>query len=87
MRIITNHYKQHDYAKGVYFCPSEPNEWSVGRNQPFSINPHLLEYRVVEDVSGASVVNQEPVCVVVSYPYANDECIIMQVVETSSIFL
>ena len=26
------------------------------------------------------------VCVVVSYPYANDECIVMWVVETSGIF-
>ena len=35
---------------------------------------------------GRGVVDQDSVCVVISYPYANDECIIMQVVEMSSIF-
>ena len=75
--VITNRYGQHDYIKGVYFFPSEPNEWDVGRDQPFSINLHLLERRVVEDVSKASIVDQDSMCVVVSYPYANDECIVM----------
>ena len=42
---------------------------------------------IVEDVNGPSVVNQDPVYVVVSYSYANDECIVMWMVETSSIFL
>ena len=87
LRIITNCHKQHDYTKGMYFCPSKPNKQGVGLDQPFSINPYLLEHRVVEDVSGASVVNEDLVCIVVSYPYVDDECIVMQVVETSSIFL
>ena len=87
LRIITNCYGQCDCVKGVYFCPSKPNEWGVGWDQPFSVNPHLLKCRVVEDVSGASVVNQDPMCVIISYSYANDECIVMWVVETSSIFL
>ena len=87
LRIITNRYRQCDCAEGVYFSPSEPNEWSVGQDQPFSVNPYLLECRVVEDVSKALIVNQDLVCVVVSYSYFDDECIIMWVVETSSIFL
>ena len=87
LRIITNCYGQCDCVKGVYFCPSKPNEWGVGWDQPFSVNPHLLKCRVVEDVSGAFVVNQDPMCVIISYSYANDRCIVMWVVETSSIFL
>ena len=46
----------------------------------------MLEYWVVEDVGRASVVNQDPVRVVVSYPNANDERIVMWVVEISDIF-
>ena len=87
LRIITNRYRQRDYAKGMYFCPFEPNKQGVGLDQPFLVNPYLLEHRVVEDVSGAYVVNEDLVCIVVSYPYVDDECIVMQVVETSSIFL
>ena len=84
--VITNRYGKRDYVEWVYFCPSEPNEWGVGRGHPFFVNPHLLECRVVKDVSRVFVVNQDPICVVGSYLYANDECIIMRVVETLSIF-
>ena len=73
--------------RGYTFVPSKPNEWGVGRNQPFSINHHLLKRWVVENVRGAFVVNHDPICVVISYPYANDKCIVMPVVETLSIFL
>ena len=52
----------------------------------FSIDPHLLECWVVENVCGTSVVDQDPVCVIVSYSDANDECVVMRVVKTSSIF-
>ena len=51
----------------------------------FFINPHLLEHRIIENVYGASVVDQDLVCVIVPYLDVNDECIIMQVVKTSSI--
>ena len=44
----------------------------------FFVNPHLLERRVVP---GASVVDQDPVRVIVPYLDANDECIIMRVVK------
>ena len=86
LRIITNRNGQRDRTKGVYFSPSKPNESGVGRAQLFSVNPHLLECRVVEDISRASIVDQDLVCVVISYSYANNECIIMRVVETSGIF-
>ena len=45
----------------------------------------LLERWIVEDISKASVVDLDPVCVVFSYPYVDDECIVMRVVETSGI--
>ena len=41
---------------------------------------------VVKDISKDSVVDQDLVCVVVSYLYASDECIVMQLVEMLSIF-
>ena len=47
----------------------------------------MLEYHVIEDISSASIINQNPMSVVVPYLYANNECIIVGVVETSSIFL
>ena len=47
----------------------------------FSINSHLLEHREVENVYGASVVDQDLVHVIVPYLDANDECIIMRVVK------
>ena len=86
MRIITNRNRQCDRIEGVYFSPSKPNERGIGWDQLFFVNPHLLECQVVEDISRASIVDQGPVCVVVSYPYANDECIVIWVVETSGIF-
>jgi len=51
----------------------------------FFVNLHLLECRVVENVCRASVFDQDPVRVIVPYPDANDECIIMWVVKTSGI--
>ena len=51
----------------------------------FSVNLHLLERREVENVYGASVVDQDLVHVIVPYLDANDECIIMRVVKMSSI--
>ena len=77
LRIITSRNEQRDHIEGVYFSPSEHNEWGVGRDQLFSLNPYLIKCRVVEDISRASVVNQDSVCVVVSYSYAKDECIVM----------
>jgi len=64
--------------EGVYFISFEPNEWGIGQDQPFFANPYLLECRVVED--------QDLVCVSIPYSYANDESIVMQVMETSNVF-
>ena len=52
----------------------------------FFIDPHLLECWVVENVCGASVVDQDPICVIVSYSDANDKRIVMWVVKMLSIF-
>ena len=51
----------------------------------FFVNLHLLEHRVVENVCRAFVVDQDPVHVIVPYPDANNECIIMRVVKTLGI--
>ena len=87
LRVITNRHEQSDHTEGVYSCSSKSNEQSVGWNQLFSFNPHLLECWVVEDISRALIVYKDPVGVVVPYPYANYEHIVVWVVETSSIFL
>ena len=52
----------------------------------FSVDSHLLERWVIENVYGTSVVNQDLVCVIVSYSDANDERVVMWVVKMSSIF-
>ncbi|XP_065638232.1 secreted RxLR effector protein 161-like [Quercus suber] len=46
----------------------------------------LSDLSVVENVCGAFIVNQDPVCVIASYLDANDERVIIQVVKTLSIF-
>ena len=53
----------------------------------FSLNPHLLERQVVEDISRAPIVHKDPMGVVVPHLYANYERIVVWVVETPSIFL
>ena len=87
LRVITDRHKQSNYTKVVYFCPSESNEQCVGWNQPFSLNPHLLECRVVEDISKAPIVYKDPMSVVVPNLHADYKHIIVWVVETSSILL
>jgi len=57
LMVITNHYGQCDRADGVYSYSFEPYEQGVSRNQPFFLNSHLLERRVIEDVSRAPVVH------------------------------
>ena len=52
----------------------------------FSVDPHLLEHWVVENVCGVPIVNQDPVSVIVSYSDADDERIIMWMVKMLSIF-
>jgi len=52
----------------------------------FSIDPHLLERRIAEHIHGTSVVNQNLVCVIVSYSDAHNECVVIRVVKASSIF-
>ena len=86
LRIISNCHNQCDCAERVYFCSSKPNEWRIGWNQTFFVDPHLLKRWVVENVHGASVVNQDPICVIVSYLDANKERVVMRVVKTSSVF-
>ena len=87
LRVITDHHKQSDYAKRVYSHSFESNEWCVGWNQSFSLNPYLLEHRVVEDISRAPIVHMDPLGVVVPHLYANYERIIIWVMEMLGIFL
>ena len=47
----------------------------------------MLERQVVEDISRVSIVYKDSVSVVVPNSYANYKCIIVWVVETSSILL
>ena len=49
--VVANGYGQCNCAKGEYPCSSETSKQSVCRNQLLSINPHLLERLVVNDVS------------------------------------
>nr|XP_023885735.1 F-box/kelch-repeat protein At3g23880-like [Quercus suber] len=78
---------QSDRTEGVYSYSSKSNERCIGWNQPFFFNPHLLECRVVEDISKNPIVYKDPVGVVVPYPYANYERIVVWVVEMAGIFL
>ena len=71
----------------MYPRSSKSNEWCIGRNQSFSLNPHLLECRVVEDINKAPVVYKDSVYVVVPYTYVDHKCIVVRVMETSCIFL
>ena len=71
----------------MYTCSPESNEWHVGWNQPFSLNPHLLECWVIEYISRAHVVYKDSVSIIVPNTYAYYKCIIVWVVETLCIFL
>ena len=51
----------------------------------FSLNPHLLECQVVEDISRAPIVHKDPMGVGVPHLYANYERIIVWVVKTPGI--
>ena len=57
LKVITNCHGQCDRTEGVYFRSSEPNERCIGRYEPFSLDPHLLERRVIKDISKASIIN------------------------------
>ena len=87
LKVITDHYEQSDRSKGVYPCSPESNEWRVGWNQPFSLNPHLLECQVIEYISRAPVVYKDLVSIIVPNTYAYYRCIVVWVVEMSCIFL
>ena len=56
LKVITNCHGQCDCTDGVYFHSSEPNEWCIGRYESFSLDPHLLERRVIKDISKASII-------------------------------
>ena len=71
----------------MYSCSSKSNERCVNWDRPFSINLHLLGYWVVEDVCRALIIHKDSMGVVVPYPYANYECIVVWVLETPDIFL
>ena len=78
LRAIINRHGQCHYTEGVYSRSSKPDERCIGQYKPFFRNPYLLEHRLIEDISKASII---------LYPYVNNECIVIWVVETSSIFL
>ena len=84
-----NHYIPHAFTHNLwpYFCSFEPDEWCVGRYELFFLDSHLLECQVIEDISKASIINQDLMRVVVPYSYADNKCAIVGVVEMSSIFL
>ena len=71
----------------MYSCSSESDEGCINWDQPLSINCYLLERWVVKDVSRAPIIHQDPVGVVVPYPYVNYKCIVVWVVEMPGIFL
>ena len=87
MRVITDYYRQSDHIERVYSCSFKFHKWCIGRNQPFSLNSHLLEHLVVEDISKAHIVLKDLVGVVVPYPSANYVRFVVWVVEMPSIFL
>ena len=70
LRVITNRHKQSNHAKGVYAHSSKSNERCVGWNRPFSLNPHLLECQVIEDISRAPIIRKDSGGVVVPHSYA-----------------
>ena len=57
LRVITNRHGQCDRTERVYFRSSEPNEWRISRYKLFSLDPHLLERQIIEDISRASIIN------------------------------
>ena len=57
LKVITNCHGQCDRTEGVYFHSSIPNERCISRYEPFSLDPHLLERRVIKDISKASIIN------------------------------
>ena len=57
LRIVACYYRYCDRVQGKHPYSSKPNEQSVRWDQSFSINPHLLERRVVQDVGRAAVVD------------------------------
>ena len=59
LRVITNCYNQSNRAKVVYTRSSESNERCGGWNQPFSLNPHLLERQVIEDINRSPIVHKD----------------------------
>ena len=62
-------YGQSNCTKGVYSCSSESNKWRISWNQLFSLNPHLLERRVVKDIDGAPIAYKDLMSVVVPPSY------------------
>ena len=84
--VISNHHEQCDRIEWVYSHSSESNKWLISWNQPLPLNPHLLEFQVIEDISRAPIVYKDPVSIVVPYSYAKNERVVIRVVETSSIF-
>ena len=77
LRVITDCYGKSDHIEGAYSFSFESNEWRISWNHPFSLNPHLLERRVVEDISRASIVYKDSVSVVVPNPYPNYKRIVV----------
>ena len=84
--VISNHHEQCDHIEWVYSHSSKSDKWLVSWNQPLSLNPHLLEFRVIEDISRDPIIYKDPVSIVVPYLYAKNERVVIRVVETSTIF-
>ena len=86
LRVVIDRHGQCDRAEGVDTCSSKPNERHVGWYESLSFDLHLLECRVVEDISRTSIINQDLVSIVVPYPNTNNEFIVVWVVEMTNVF-
>ena len=57
LRVISYRHEQYNFSNGIYFRSSESDEWCIGQYELFFFDSHLLEHRVIEDISRASIVN------------------------------
>ena len=57
LRVITIRHGQCDRIEGVYSRSSKPDERCIGRYELFSLDPHLLECWVIEDINRAFIIN------------------------------
>ena len=86
LRVVADRHGQCDRVEKVDTCSSKPNEWHISWYESLSFDLHLLECRVIEDISRTSIINQDPVSIIVPYPNTNNECIVVWVVEMTNVF-